>query len=434
MGQNFSLVCSFNGTNGANPAASLVQMPNGLLYGTTENGGVNGYGTMFQLTSTGGLTSVGVFNLDGTLPANPLAALLPIDDKTFYTTTVNGGPTNSTYHGGPGLIFEIKTNGTIATLAAFGTNALQSHPHGAPVLGPDKNFYGTTRSGNANSDGVVYQFMTNGILNTLYAPGTNNYSGYNDGFDAPLIVGADGKLYGTASGTGTNNLGWVFSITTSGKFTKLASFNSTNGANPMAPLIQTGDGKFYGTTANGGAYNLGTVFQMTTNGIITTLASFSGANGANPQAALLVASDGNFYGTTYSGGTSNLGTIFQMNPVGKPGRFISFTGTNGANPSASLIQAQDGRLYGTTFNGGISNNGVVFSVGLPPTLSIIGDGANVVLTWPASATGYLLEFTTNLLPASVWRTNSMAPIIIGGQDVIINQLTGTPLFYRLFSP
>jgi hypothetical protein len=33
-----------------------------------------------------------------------------------------------------------------------------------------------------------------------------------------------------------------------------------------------------------------------------------------------------------------------------------------------------------------------------------------------------------------WQTNSMAPIIIGGQDVIISPLTGSQQFFRLFSP
>jgi uncharacterized repeat protein (TIGR03803 family) len=435
IAQSLSVLCSFNGTNGANPAASLVQLPNGLLYGTTQNGGTYGHGTMFQLTSTGGLTSRGAFNVDGASPASPVASLLPIDSATFYTTSSSGGPTNSTYPTGPGLLFKITTNGTMTILATFGTQS--SHPHSAPVRGPDNNFYGTTRSGNANSDGVVYQFTTNGILNILYAFGANGYSGYNDGLVTPLVVGTDGKLYGTASGSGTNNLGWVFSITTDGQFTKLASFNNTNGANPMAPLIQAGDGNFYGTTANGGASNLGTVFKMTAGGQITTLASFAGTNGANPQAALLLANDGYFYGTTYSGGPSNLGTIFQITPNGIITSLVSFAGTNGANPSASLIQAQDGRLYGTTYFGGDSSNGVAFSIRLPPPLRITLSGGWPLVLWPSSLTNYVLQSTTNL-ESNVW---SPAPLpnwstVINGISMtgllITNYYNFPAMFFRLF--
>jgi hypothetical protein len=75
---------------------------------------------------------------------------------------------------------------------------------------------------------------------------------------------------------------------------------------------------------------------------------------------------------------------------------------------------------------------------VPPTLSIIADGANAVLTWPDAATGfttgYTLESATNLVPPVAWQTNSTAPIVIGGQNVITNPITGSQQFFRLFNP
>jgi hypothetical protein len=75
---------------------------------------------------------------------------------------------------------------------------------------------------------------------------------------------------------------------------------------------------------------------------------------------------------------------------------------------------------------------------VPPTLSIIADGANMVLTWPdvptGFTTGYTLESTTNLVPPVVWQTNSTAPIVIGGQNVVTNLVNGTEMFFQLFSP
>ena len=41
---------SFNGTNGASPQAGLIQGADGNFYGTTTQGGTNGYGTIFQLS------------------------------------------------------------------------------------------------------------------------------------------------------------------------------------------------------------------------------------------------------------------------------------------------------------------------------------------------------------------------------------------------
>jgi Family of unknown function (DUF5343) len=81
-------------------------------------------------------------------------------------------------------------------------------------------------------------------------------------------------------------------------------------------------------------------------------------------------------------------------------------------------------------------NGEIIITALPPPLSITADGANVVLTWPAAdtgftTTGYTLESATNLVPPVAWQTNSAAPIVIGGQDVVINPITGTQMFFRL---
>ena len=49
--QTLTTLHSFDGTNGADPVAGLVQATNGDLYGTTENGGANGVeGTIFRIT------------------------------------------------------------------------------------------------------------------------------------------------------------------------------------------------------------------------------------------------------------------------------------------------------------------------------------------------------------------------------------------------
>lgn len=81
-------------------------------------------------------------------------------------------------------------------------------------------------------------------------------------------------------------------------------------------------------------------------------------------------------------------------------------------------------------------NGEIIIIALPPPLTIIADGANVVLTWPAAdigftTNGYQVESTTNLLPPVAWQTNSMAPIFIAGQNVIISPISGAQMFFRL---
>ena len=71
----------------------------------------------------------------------------------------------------------------------------------------------------------------------------------------------------------------------------------------------------------------------------------------------------------------------------------------------------------------------------PPQLTIIPYGTDVILTWPTNyagfTTGFNLEFATNLAPPAVWRTNSTAPVVSGGQNVVTNPITGSQMFFRL---
>ena len=257
-------------------------------------------------------------------------------------------------------MFKITFNGEITSLYSFTDGNDGGYPFGSPVQGTDGNFYGTTTEGGWNNAGTVFKITTNGVFTTLYS-----FSGGDDGYlpFAGLVQGNDGNFYGTTCfggtyGTGVagDGLGYgtVFTITTNGTLTTLASFNGTNGAAPLAGLIQGTDGNFYGTTfaggqglsvpwpnflnfgVSGGGYPVpngaGTVFMMTTNGAITTLADFQGPNGSGPTAALLQGNDGNFYGTTYYGGTNTplatngffgtngFGTIFRLtvNPPSPP--------------------------------------------------------------------------------------------------------------------
>jgi formylglycine-generating enzyme required for sulfatase activity len=65
-----------------------------------------------------------------------------------------------------------------------------------------------------------------------------------------------------------------------------------------------------------------------------------------------------------------------------------------------------------------------------PTLSVASAGNQVVLFWPTSTTNYVLQSTTNLLPA-VWSNLSLAQVIVNEQNRVTNPISGTQQFYRL---
>jgi uncharacterized repeat protein (TIGR03803 family) len=375
----FNSLYSFHGfPNGANPEAGLVQASDGNFYGTTCGGYPNGEGSVFKITTNGVLTTLYLFT-GGNDGGNPHAGLVQGRDGNFYGTTEFGGSN------GYGTVFQISTSGTLTPLHSFaGTDG--ENPVAGLVQGSDGYFYGTTESGGAYTNqygqgGTVFKITTNGVLTTLYAFGmvTNAASYPLDGSEpeAGLVQGSDGYFYGTTAYGGTYNCGTVFKISTNGVLTNLHTFDGAgDGENPLPGLVQGIDGNFYGTTSVGGyyPYGVGTVFRISTNGVLTTLYLFRGGDdGGTPQAGLVLGSDGNFYGTTSQGGTTNnnnyygyygYGIVYKITTNGVLTNLYSFTGgADGGNPQAGLVLGSDGKLYGTTFQGGTNlYGGTVFEI------------------------------------------------------------------------
>ena len=245
-------------STGGYPIAGLIQGQDGSFYGTTAIGGTNSGGTAFQVMTNKTLATLASFNISGDGGNSPYAGLVQANDGSLYGTTYQGG-TN-----GRGTIFKLTTNGTFTSLYSFtGTND-GAYPYAGLVQGADGNFYGTTFYGGTNGVGTVFEFATNGTLTTLVSFGNTN-GAYPQ---AGLVRGSDGGFYGTTSAGGayTNQsslgCGTVFKLGTNGTLTTLASFDGTNGAAPEAGLIQGADGNFYGTTTQGGTNGYGTVFRL----------------------------------------------------------------------------------------------------------------------------------------------------------------------------
>jgi uncharacterized repeat protein (TIGR03803 family) len=370
-------------SDGASPVyAALVQGSDGLFYGTTEYGGTNGAGSVFQITTNGVLTTLHQFspihapaytNSDG---AYPNAGLVRGSDGNFYGTTELDGTK------GAGTVFRINPAGALTTLWQFGANRTDgTSPFAGLVQGRDGLFYGTTEDGGTNFAGTVFQITTNGVLTTLHqfspihAPSSTNSDGARP--YAGLVQGSDGNFYGTTAYGGTNGAGTVFRITTNGVLTTLYQFSpipavyapNSDGARPYAALVQGSDGNFYGTTSEGGTNGLGTVFRINSAGALTTLWQFGASvDGATPFAGLVQGCDGNFYGTTIFGGANGNGNIFRISPSGVLTSLYQFselvhdTNSDGAYPYAGLVQGSDGNFYGMTTAGGENGEGVVFKL------------------------------------------------------------------------
>ena len=127
----------------------LIQGADGHFYGTTYDGGAEDSGTFYQITPAGEYTQLYSFCAqpncaDGGGPNEVVQGT----DGNFYGTTYMGG--SNQVNGifvGYGTVFQITPTGALTTLYTFclqgGECADGAHPYAAVTQGTDGNFYGT---------------------------------------------------------------------------------------------------------------------------------------------------------------------------------------------------------------------------------------------------------------------------------------------------
>ena len=229
----------FNGTDGNSPFAGLIVDSDGNLFGTTHSGGTNNGGTVFEIAKTAsGYASVPTIlysfcsvTMNGvcTDGSGPVAGLIIDASGNLLGTTQAGGANDG------GTVFEIaKTASGYAStptiLYSFCTQANcadGSMPLAGLIADANGNLFGTTLLGGANGagglvlptafGGTVFEVAktAGGYASTptiLYsfcaqancADGSQPFGG--------LITDANGNLFGTTSTGGANGGGTVFEI------------------------------------------------------------------------------------------------------------------------------------------------------------------------------------------------------------------------------
>jgi uncharacterized repeat protein (TIGR03803 family) len=389
---------AFTGVNGdgANPRAGVVFSSRGVLYGTTEQGGAHGYGTVYSLTPAGGGTWT-------------------------YAVVYS-------FAGAPALC------GTSGQPACDGAN-----PETGLILTPKGLLYGTTAAGGATGNGTVFSMTpaTGGIWTekVIYsfagAPSGCGTSGQPicDGA-TPLggltLVPASGVVYGTTYGGGAAGWGIVFrliQVSSVWNYTLLYSFNgafSGVGSTPPLPacgtsgqpvcdggapdgnmVVNSATGALYGTTTLGGKpagcpqsgyeQGCGAIFELmppvapSTTWTESLVYAFTGApqDGMLPSSNIVLpTSTGPIYGTTFAGGSAGdnvcfpesytgCGLIFILRPPVAPSTtwtkadLAVFNGDDGGGPNGVILSSVGGNgvLYGTTYDGGLAGGyGSVFQL------------------------------------------------------------------------
>jgi uncharacterized repeat protein (TIGR03803 family) len=304
------------GSDGAQPEGPVVIGPNGALYGATAYGGGDNYGTVFELrpaaTFCRAILCYWNETVLHTFTGTPDGADLFFENLAFdpagniYGTTWQGGAYDY------GTVFELSPSGGVWTESIphnFGSGTDGQSPFAGVVLDSAGNVYGTTAAGGTGDMGTVYQLMpSNGgwVENILV-----NFDGANGSYpEGNLITDASGNLYGTtvSSGSGQNADSVVFRLAPSGGgFTYSALYTFSSPCESSSGLAMDASGNLFGVCYVGGAHQDGWIFELTNCSQTCTLVDlhdFSGSDGANPCGTPVLDAHGNLYGTTQYGGSA----------------------------------------------------------------------------------------------------------------------------------
>jgi uncharacterized repeat protein (TIGR03803 family) len=135
--------------DGAYPVAGVVAL-NGAFYGATFVGGSSGSGTIFRMSPTGAERVLHTFACcrrpdDGAHPAADLTNL----NGVLYGTTRDGGVS------GRGTVFKVTTSGAESVLYSFAGKPDGATPRGRLIV-LNGTLFGTTSAGGSTGEGSVF--------------------------------------------------------------------------------------------------------------------------------------------------------------------------------------------------------------------------------------------------------------------------------------
>jgi uncharacterized repeat protein (TIGR03803 family) len=250
------------------------------LYGTTQMGGANQDGVVFQLTPSGGTWTESTVHdfcalancIDGGLP---FAGVVVDGSGNIFGTAPLGGVGES--EDCCGVLFELKhgAHWTYTQLYNFCSDMVSmvcldgQGPLAPPMIDAMGNLYGTTALGGSHNLGTVYKVVPNGSnskITTLYnfCPAKNCPDG-DFPWTGALTMDSAGTLYGTTSqGGGKANAGTVFSLSGPklNKFNALVVFTGRNGGAAQSGVTLDASGALYGVTQGGGKELNGVFYKI----------------------------------------------------------------------------------------------------------------------------------------------------------------------------
>jgi uncharacterized repeat protein (TIGR03803 family) len=212
-GSGYAVLHSFfaSQTDGFKPMAGLLAGSDGALYGTTDGGGdvpvMAGAGIVFKINPDGSgyklLHSFPDKPSDGRFPRS---SLLEGRDGALYGTTQAGGKNDW------GTVFKVNKDGSgyrlLHSFTGYENSGDGAEPSGL-ALGSDGALYGTTEFHGRNNGGTAFKLNPDGSGFAVL----HNFPGAKDDGQNPsasMVQGSDGALYGMTKISNTNSFATLF--------------------------------------------------------------------------------------------------------------------------------------------------------------------------------------------------------------------------------
>jgi uncharacterized repeat protein (TIGR03803 family) len=364
----------------------------GRVYGSTMTGGdatcsftdySPGCGTIFTIDAHGNLRTLHRFTGGPSGGAGPRMGLVVDDAGNLYGGTYGGGDHDF------GILYRLDPAGNFSILHHF-TGGADSFAPDVSFVDASGNLYGVAGlsplfSACTQDCGIIFRRDPAGNLEVLHT--FNGADG--DQPSGQLLRDLAGNAYGVTNYGGDLpcfhplGCGTVFRLATDGSLTTLHRFRGAEigGDVPAGSLAADAEGNLYGTTLGGGSNLGGTLYRLAPDGQFALLKEFVAADGAeqtdhpdgqNPEGGVLLAPSGDLYGTTTAGGTAMWGVVYGWNLQTGAFRVLhTFTQAVGGSPVGPMVLDAAGDLIGTGYVGGNTNCspapgcGIVFRIDLP---------------------------------------------------------------------
>lgn len=258
---NETILHRFTGHDGAGPVGALLLDQAGNLNGATNSGNLLNGGTVYQLNQSEGTEQV-LFHPYG----YPGSGVNDDSSGNLYGTTFIGLHSR-------GTVYQLTPSGNLwigTEIRDFSGGADGGNPIAGLIFDAAGNLYGATTAGGSGNGGTVFELSPlNGgwDYKLLYSFAGPNNDRFVVGPVGNLVMDAAGNLYGTTISDGASGHGAVFRLTPSigsWTYTSLHDFTGgSDGSYPYSNLVFGADGNIYGTASGGGAFNAGVVFEIT---------------------------------------------------------------------------------------------------------------------------------------------------------------------------